>query len=71
MQIELRLSADRHAQGQDMQAARINAIGHSIKKMTDLMMQRELRMESQMQEISSQIRKMGAVVKKHSLKDCP
>ena len=63
LQKELRSSIDRHAQGQDMQAAEMNAMGHHIIEMKDLLIQRELRKESQLQEMCSQIHTIGAVLK--------
>ena len=63
VQKELRLSADRDAQGQDFQAAQINALGHRIIEMKVLLMPCKLRMESQRQEMCSQIQRMGAVWK--------
>ena len=62
-QNELRLSADRHARGREMPAAEMNAMGHRIIEMKDLLIERELRMESQLQKICSQIQTMGPVVK--------
>ena len=63
VQNELRLSADRHAQGKDIQAAQMNAMGHRVEEMKDLLMQRELRMDSRMQEMCFQIQTMEIISK--------
>ena len=64
VQNELRLSVDRHARRHDKQAAEMNAMGLRSIEMKDLLMQRELRMKSQLQEKCSQIQTMAAVIKK-------
>ena len=58
----LRLSAERQAQGQKMQAAEMNAMGYRLMEMKDLLIQREYRMESQLQEMCSQIQAIGTVL---------
>ena len=63
IQIELRLSTERQAKRQGKQAAEKNAKGHRIVGVKDLLIQRELRMESQMQEMCSQIRSLGTVLR--------
>ena len=63
IQNELRLSTERQAQGQGKQAAEMNAMGHRIVEVKDLLIQRELRMKSQMQEMCSQIRTLGTVLR--------
>ena len=63
VQNELRIFADRKAQGQDMQAAEIYATVHRIMEMKELPIQRELRMESQLQGMCSQTQAMGTVLK--------
>ena len=60
IQNEFRLSTERQTQGQ---AAEMNAMGHRIVEVNDLLIQRELRMESQKQELCSQIRAMGTVLR--------
>ena len=58
VQNELRLSViDMH------KAARMNAMGHSIIEKKNLPMQYELRMESHLQEMCSQVQTIGAVSK--------
>ena len=59
----MRLSTETQSQGQGKQAAEMNAKGHRIMEMTGSLMQRELHMESQMQEMCSQIQTMGAMLK--------
>ena len=63
VQNELRISANRHAQWPEMQAAERNAMGHRIIEMKDLLIQRKLGMELQLQEMCSQFQTMGAVLK--------
>ena len=58
VQNELRLSVDSDAEGQHMQVAEMNAMGHGIIGMKELLIQRELLMESQLQEMCSQIETM-------------
>ena len=63
IQNELRLSTERQAKGQGKQAAEMNAMEHRIMEINDLLIQRERRMESQMQEKCSQIQTMGSILK--------
>ena len=67
VQNELGLSVDKHAQGQEIQAAPMDAMGYRIVEKKDPLMQRELGMESQMQEMCSQFQTMGTNhVEKHT-----
>ena len=63
IQNELRLSTERQAQGQGKKAAEMNAMGYRMIEVKDLLIQRELRMESQMQETCSQIQTMGTMLR--------
>ena len=63
VQSELRTSTERQAQGQEIQAARMDAMGYRMAEMKDLMAQREVRMEAQMQEVCLQIQAMGTMLK--------
>ena len=60
IQNELRLSTERQAQRQGKQAAEMNAMG---QRWENLLIQRELRMESQKQEMCSQIQTMGTMLR--------
>ena len=51
---KLRLSTGRHSQGQRIQAARMDAMGCRVEELKNLLMQCEIRMETQMQEMCSQ-----------------
>ena len=44
-----------------VQAAKVDAMGHRLNKMKDLLLQRELRMEVQLAELSDQMRNLGDV----------
>ena len=59
----MRLFTEKQEQGQGKQAAEMNALGHRIMEMKDLLIQRKLRMEPLMQEVGSQIQTMGAMLK--------
>ena len=50
-QSELRSSTKRLEQGQEIQAARMDAMGYRMAEMNDLLAQREVRMKAQMQEM--------------------
>ena len=63
VQTELRTSTERQAQGQEVQSARMDAMGYRMAEMKDLMAQREVRMDAQMQEVCSQIQAMGTMLK--------
>ena len=63
VQSELRTSTERQAQGQDVQAARMDAMSYRMAEMKDMIAQREVRMEAQMQEVCSQIQAMGTMLK--------
>ena len=63
MQSELRTSTERQMQGQEVQAARMDAMGYRMAEMRDRMAQREVRMEAQIQEVCSQIQAMGTALK--------
>ena len=63
VQSELRTSTERQTQGQEIQAARMDAMGYRMAEMKDLMAQREVRMEAQIQEVCSQIQAMGTMLK--------
>ena len=63
VQTELRTSTERQAQGQEVQAARMDAMSYRMAEMKDMIAQREIRMEAQMQEVCSQIHAMGTMLK--------
>ena len=63
VQSELRTSTERQTQGQEIQAARMDAMGYRMAEMKEMMAQREIRMEAQMQEVCSQIQAMGTMLK--------
>ena len=63
VQSELRTSTERQLQGQEVQAARMDAMGYRMAEMKDMMAQREVRMEAQIQEVCSQIQAMGTALK--------
>ena len=63
VQSELRTSTERQMQGQEVQAARMDAMGYRMAEMKDMMAQREVRMEAQIQEVCSQIQAMGTALK--------
>ena len=46
LQKELRLSTERHAQGQIIQTAQMDAMGYRVVAMKDLLKKRETRMET-------------------------
>ena len=64
VQKELRMSNERQAQGQEMQTARMDAMGHRMIEMKDLMMHRECLMDAPMEDICSQIRIMTTMLNK-------
>ena len=68
VQSELRSSTERQSEGQEIQPARTNAMDYNMAEMKDLMAQREVRMEAQMQEVGSQIREMGTMIKNIQLR---
>ena len=63
VQAELRTSTERQAQGHEIQAARMDAMGYRMAEMKDMVAEREVRMEAQMQEVCSQIQAMGTMLK--------
>ena len=63
VQSKLRTSTERPMQGQEVQAARMDAMGYRMTEMKDMMAQREVRMEAQIQEVCSQIQAMGIALK--------
>ena len=63
VQSELRLSTKRQEQGQEMQSARMDAMGYRRAEMKDLMAQREVRVEAQLQEVCRQIQATGSLLK--------
>ena len=63
VQTELRTSTERQAQGQEVQAAHMDAMSYRMTEMKDMIAQREVRMEAQMQEVCSQIQAMGTMLK--------
>ena len=63
VQAELRTSTERQAQGHEIQAARMDAMGYRMAEMKDMVDEREVRMEAQMQEVCSQIQAMGTMLK--------
>ena len=63
MQSELRSSTKRQEQGQEVQTARMDAMGYRMAEIKDLKAQREVRMEAQMQEVCTQIQAMGSLLK--------
>ena len=52
VQTKLRTSTERQAQGQEVQAARMDAMIYRMAEMKDMIAQREVRMEAQMQDTS-------------------
>ena len=71
VQSELRTSTERQMQGQEVQAARMDAMGYRMAEMKDLMAQREIRMEAQIQEVCSQIQEMGTILKNVQPRSAP
>ena len=63
VQAELRTSTERQAQGHEIQAARMDAMGYRMAEMKDMVTEREVRMEAQLQEVCSQIQAMGTMLK--------
>ena len=63
VQTELRTSTERQAQGHEIQAARMDAMGYRMAEMKDMVTEREVRMEAQLQEVCSQIQAMGTMLK--------
>ena len=63
VQNELRSSTKRQEQGQHIQIARMDAMGYQMAEMKDLIAQREVRMEAQMQEVCTQFQAMGSLLK--------
>ena len=59
----MRTSAERQAQGHEIQAARMDAMGYRMAEMKDMVAEREVRMEAQMQEVCSQLQAMGTMLK--------
>ena len=68
VQNELRTSTELQTQGQEIQAARMDAMGYRMAEMKDMIAQREVRMEAQMQEVCSQIQAMGTMLKNIQLR---
>ena len=71
VQSELRTSTEQQMQGQEVQAARMDAMGYRMAKMKDLMAQREVRMEAQIQEVCSQIQAMGTMLENVQPRSAP
>ena len=71
VQSELRTSTERQMQGQEVQAARKDAMGYQMAEMKDLMAQREVRMEAQIQEVCSQLQAMGTMLKNVQPRSAP
>ena len=63
VQSELRSSIKRQEQGQEVQTARMDAMGYRMAEMKNLMAQREVHMEAQTQEVCTQIQAMGSLLK--------
>ena len=63
VQTELRTSTERQAQGHEIQAARMDAMGYRMAEIKDMVTEREVRMEAQLQEVCSQIQAMGTMLK--------
>ena len=63
VQSELRTSTEQQTQGQEIQTARMAAMGYRMAEMKEIMVQREVPMEAQMQEVCSQIQAMGTMLK--------
>ena len=63
VQTELRTSTERQAQGHEIQAARMDAMGCRMAEIKDMVTEREVRMEAQLQEVCSQIQAMGTMLK--------
>ena len=65
VQSELRSSTKRQDQGQEVQTARMDAMGYRMAEMKVLIAQREVRMEeAQMQEVCTLIQAMRSLLKK-------
>ena len=60
MQNSVKCSLRSATQQTTVQAAKVDAMGHRLEEMKDLLLQRELRMEVQMPELSIQMRTLGA-----------
>ena len=60
MQDSVKRSLRSAAQQTTVQAAKVDAMGYRLEEMKDLFLQRELRMEVQMAELSNQVRTLGA-----------
>ena len=63
VQSELRSSTKRQGQGQEIQIARMDAMGYRMAAMKNLIAQREVRIEAQMQEVCPQIQAMRSLLK--------
>ena len=56
VQVELRTSTERQAQGHEIQAARMDAMGYRMAEMKDMVAQREVRMEAQIQAMGTMLK---------------
>ena len=64
LQKEMRMTTERHRQGQDAKMAHMNAINYRKPKMKDEIAERELRMEMQMHDMCSQIQSLSSALQK-------
>ena len=64
IQSKLQSSTKQQKQGQEIQTARMDAMGYRMAEMKDRMAQRKVRMESQMQQVCTQIQAMGTMLQK-------
>ena len=64
VQEELRRTTERKRQNQEMQVAKMDAMGYKIAEITDLLAQRESRMEAQMRNMCRQIQTRHATLQK-------
>ena len=62
VQEELRKTTERNLQNQEVQVAKTDAMGCRIAELTDLLDQRESRMETQMRDMCAQIQNMNATL---------
>ena len=60
MQDSVKCSLRAATQQTTVQAAKVDAMGYRLEEMKDLLLQRELRMEVQMAELSNQLHSLGA-----------
>ena len=61
---ELRDTTERNIQNHEMQVAKLDAMGYRIAEITDLLAQRESRMETEMRDMCTKIQTMHATLQK-------